>query len=159
MEKSHFKYIGVDPGVSGGFVMIDEEGDMYAVKCPKKVIDMAATFLSAVGDTAPEDVKFLMERVWARPNNATRTAFVYGVNYGQWLGIAASNEIKMYTTLPLEWIKWTGCKKGLPKTERKNWLKAKAKELYPDIKKITLATSDAVLIAHYAREEYFNDET
>ena len=158
MEKSHFKYIGIDPGVSGGFVMIDEEGDMSAVKCPKKVIDMASTFLSAVGDTAPEDVKFLMERVWARPNNASSRAFTYGVNYGQWLGIAASQEIKMYTTLPNAWIKWIGCPKALQKTKRKNWLKDKAKELYPNINKITLATSDAILIGHYAKEEYFASE-
>ena len=156
MEKSHFKYIGVDPGVSGGLTVIDEEGDIQAVKCPKKVVDMAATFLSAIGDTAPDDVKFLMERVWARPNNASSRAFTYGVNYGQWLGIAASQEIKMYTTLPNAWIKWIGCPKALQKTKRKNWLKDKAKELYPNINKITLATSDAILIGHYAKEEYFN---
>ena len=42
--------------------------------------------------------------------------------------------------------------------DRKNWLKDKAKELYPNIKKITLATADAILICHYAKEEYFNAE-
>ena len=159
MKKSRFKYIGIDPGKSGGMVVIDESGTASAHKCPEKVFDMATLFGIAIGDTAPCNVKLLMERVWARPSNATRTAFIYGVNYGQWLGIAASNEIKMYTTLPVEWIQWTGCKKALPKTKRKNWLKSKAKELYPEIKKITLATSDAVLIAHYAKEEYFNEET
>ena len=158
-KKSHFKYIGIDPGKNGGIVVIEEDETTNAYKCPEKVFDMATLFNIVVGNTAPCDVKLLMERVWARPNNATRTAFIYGVNYGQWLGIAASNDIKMYTTLPTEWIKWIGCPKALPKTERKNWLKSKAKELYPNIKKITLATSDAVLIAHYAKEEYFNDET
>ena len=149
MEKSHFKYIGIDPGVSGGLVMIDEEGDISAIKCPKKVVDMAATFLSAIGSTAPEDVKFL--------NNASSRAFTYGVNYGQWLGIAASHEVKTYTELPLNWMKWFGCPKGMISRDRKNWLKDKAKELYPNIKKITLATADAILIAHYAKEEYFNE--
>ena len=75
MEKSHFKYIGIDPGVSGGLTVIDEEGHIEAIKCPKKVVDMAAVFLSAIGDAAPDDVKFLMERVWARPNNASSRAF------------------------------------------------------------------------------------
>ena len=158
MEKSHFKYIGVDPGVSGGLTVIDEEGDIEAVKCPKKVVDMAATFLSAVGDTAPEDVRFLMERVWARPNNASSRAFTYGVNYGQWLGIAASHEVKTYTELPNNWMKWFGCPKGMISRDRKNWLKDKAKELYPNLKKITLATADAILIAHYAKEGYFDGE-
>ena len=99
--------------------MIDEEGDISAVKCPKKVIDMASTFLSAVGDTAPEDVKFLMERVWARPTNAVRAAFSYGTNYGQWLGIAASNEVKMNTVIPSDWIRWIGCPKALKSVLRK----------------------------------------
>ena len=53
------------------------------------------------------------------------------------------------------WIKWVGCPKAMEKTKRKNWLKDKAKELYPEIKRVTLATSDAILICHYAKEEYF----
>jgi hypothetical protein len=54
-------------------------------------------------------------------------------------------------------MKWFGCPKGMISRDRKNWLKDKAKELYPNIKKITLATADAILIAHYAKEEYFNE--
>ena len=150
------KYIGIDPGKSGGLPVIDEGGIMAAHKCPEKVFDMSVLFRLAIGDTAPDNVKLLMERVWARPSNATRAAFTYGVNYGQWLGIAASHEIKMYTTLPNNWIKWVGCPKALPVKERKHWLRDKAKELYPDVKKVTLSTSDAILICHYARKEYFN---
>jgi hypothetical protein len=40
--------------------------------------------------------------------------------------------------------------------DRKKWLKEKAKELYPEVKKVTLATADSILIAHYAKEEFFN---
>ena len=151
------KYIGIDPGKSGGLMVIDETGRSQAYKCPDKVFDMSVLFKIAVGNTAPDNVKLLMERVWARPSNATRAAFTYGVNYGQWLGIAASHEIKMYTTLPNDWIKWIGCPKGLPVKERKHWLRDKAKDLYPDLKKVTLATADAILITHYAKEEYFSD--
>ena len=164
MENSHskevkkIKYIGIDPGKSGGLAVINEDGIMAAYKCPEKVFDMSVLFRLAVGDTAPDNVKLLMERVWARPSNATRAAFTYGVNYGQWLGIAASHEIKMYTTLPNNWIKWVGCPKALPVKERKHWLRDKAKELYPDVKKVTLSTSDAILICHYARKEYFNEK-
>ena len=158
MEKSAtYRYIGIDPGKSGGITMIDAKDDyMEAVKCPDRTIDMALIFHSFVGDE-PNRVRLLMEKVWARPNNAVRSAFTYGVNYGQWLGIAASHEIKMYTTLPNDWIKWIGCPKGMIVKDRKNWLKSKAKELYPDLKKVTLATADAILITHYAKEEYFNE--
>ena len=152
------KYIGIDPGKNGGITVIDEKGKIEAYKCPEKVLDMSILFKIIVGDTAPEDVRLLMERVWARPGNAVRAAFTYGVNYGQWLGIAASHEIKMYTTLPVEWIKWVGCPKALPVADRKRWLKEKAKELYPSLKKVTLKTADSILITHYARKEYFNGE-
>ena len=117
--RSNNKYVGIDPGKSGGIMVIDEDGKAEAYKCPEKVLDMSILFKLIIGDTAPENVSLLMERVWARPGNAVRAAFTYGVNYGQWLGIAASYEIKMYTTLPNDWIKWVGCPKALPVADRK----------------------------------------
>jgi hypothetical protein len=156
MKNSHFKYIGIDPGASGGLTVINEKGRIKAYKCPKSSEEMALLFQIAMGSTSAANIKLLMERVWARPTNAVRAAFSYGVNYGQWLGIAATHEVKMNTALPLEWIQWIGCPKALKKDVRKRWLKEKARELYPDINKLTLATSDAILITHYAREEYFN---
>ena len=60
-----------------------------AYKCPKSSEDMALLFQIAMGETPPEKIRLLMERVWARPTNAVRAAFSYGTNYGQWLGIAA----------------------------------------------------------------------
>tara|TARA_R110000824_G_scaffold39794_4_gene119949 strand:+ start:2810 stop:3286 length:477 start_codon:yes stop_codon:yes gene_type:complete len=156
MKTSHFKYIGIDPGVGGGIALIDEEGKIKAYKCPGSSEDMALLFEVLIGDTPPDDIKLLMERVWARPANAVRAAFTYGVNYGQWLGIAASHEIKMNTIIPAKWIHAVGCPKALKSVIRKRWLKEKAKELYPDIKRVTLKTSDAILITHYAKGEYFN---
>tara|TARA_Y100001938_G_C8061966_1_gene417864 strand:- start:789 stop:1274 length:486 start_codon:yes stop_codon:yes gene_type:complete len=154
-KKSPFKYIGVDPGKSGGLTVINEDGTIKAFKCPEKVLDMSLLFQVAISDTAPCDVKFLMERVWARPTNGSRHAFTYGVNYGQWLGIAASHDIHTYTEIPNNWIKWFGCPKGVEVRKRKNWLKDKAKELYPKLKKVTLATADSILITHYAKHKYF----
>ena len=158
MAQSHFKYIGIDPGASGGLTVIDEGGHILAWKCPDKVIDMSMIFEVAVSETAPCNVKFLMERVWARPTNAVRAAFSYGVNYGQWLGISATLDVHIHTTLPLQWMKFFNCPEGIEKKDRKNWLKDKAKELYPSLKKVTLATADSILIAHYAKEAYFNEK-
>ena len=156
MKTSHFKYIGIDPGVGGGIASIDEDGKIKAYKCPNSSEDMALLFEVLIGNTPPESIRLLMERVWAMPANAVRAAFTYGVNYGQWLGVASSHEIKMNTAIPSEWIRWIGCPKSLKSVVRKRWLKAKAKELYPDIKRVTLKTSDAILIVHYAKGEYFN---
>tara|TARA_R110000824_G_scaffold81812_1_gene205449 strand:+ start:6448 stop:6924 length:477 start_codon:yes stop_codon:yes gene_type:complete len=155
-KKSRFKYIGIDPGKGGGIAMINEKGIIKAYKCPESSEEMALLFQILIGNTPATKIRLLMERVWARPTNAVRAAFSYGVNYGQWLGIASSHEVQMNTVIPVEWIKWVGCPKALKRDVRKRWLKEKARELYPDINKLTLATSDAILITHYAKEEYFN---
>ena len=152
--KSHFKYIGIDPGASGGIAVI-YDGKIEAYKCPKSSEDMALLFQMCMGSTSAANVKLLMERVWARPTNAVRAAFSYGVNYGQWLGIAATHEVQMNTVIPVEWIKYVGCPKALKKDVRKRWLKQKASDLYPSIKRVTLATADAILITHYAEKEYY----
>ena len=157
MIKSHFKYIGIDPGAGGGIAVIDEEDNIKAYKCPQSSEDMALLFEVLIGDTPPENIRLLMERVWARPTNAVRAAFSYGANYGQWLGISSSHEIKMNTVIPTEWIRWIGCPKALKSVIRKRWLKEKAQELYPEIKRVTLKTSDAILRTKYAKEEFFND--
>ena len=155
--KSRFKYIGIDPGKSGGIAIVDEEGEMKAYKCPDSSEEMAILFQILIGSTPAAEIRLLMERVWARPTNAVRAAFSYGVNFGQWLGIVATHEVQMNTVIPVGWIKWVGCPKALKKDVRKRWLKEKARELYPDVNKLTLATSDAILITHYAKEEYFNE--
>ena len=51
------KYIGIDPGKSGGLVVIDETGNAKAYKCPEKVLDMSLLFQNAVGNTAPDKVR------------------------------------------------------------------------------------------------------
>ena len=118
---------------------------------------MAMLFSLLVGDTSSYDIKVLMERVWARPNNAVRSAFAYGVNYGQWLGIIACHEIPLQTCLPNEWISYYGCSKELEYQERKRWLKEKAKSLYPSLN-VTLMTADSILITDYAKEVHFKDK-
>ena len=58
MSYHSIKYIGIDPGKSGGLTVIDEEGNIKAFKCPDKVIEMSSLFDIAVGTTAPVNVKF-----------------------------------------------------------------------------------------------------
>ena len=149
------KFIGIDPGKSGGIALISDKGIEYT-KCPKEPADMAIFFEYFMGDTAPANVGILIERVWARPTNGSRHAFAYGFNYGLWFGIIARKDIVLHTTLPNAWMQYFDCPKGLEYNERKRWLKEKAKELNPKIKKITLATADSILIARYAKEEFFN---
>ena len=155
-KNSHFKYIGIDPGKSGGVTMI-QGNKIKTYKCPQRTEDMAILFSLLIGDTSSYDVKLLMERVWARPNNAVRSAFAYGVNNGQWMGIIACHEVPLQTCLPNQWISYYECDKNLEYQERKRWLKEKAKSLYPNLN-ITLTTADSILIADYAMKEHFKNE-
>ena len=113
---------------------------------------MAVLFSIICGDTPKDKIYAVMERVWARPNNASSRAFAYGVNYGSWLGVMASNEVDCNPVLPIKWMQHIGCPKALKKDIRKRWLKDKAKELCPYIKRVTLITADSILIAKYAED-------
>ena len=150
-KTSHSKiYIGIDPGKSGAIASIDNL-DMRAWNCPDDAIDMNSLILLIIGWHAADALHVLMEKVWARPNNASRAAFNYGVNYGQWFGVLAGFEIEPELILPAHWMKFYDMKKGMEYQERKKWLKATAQELYPNIK-VTLINADAILIAHYLKE-------
>ena len=149
------KFIGIDPGKSGGITLISKEG-IETTKCPKEPSDMAIFFEYFIGDTAPYNVGVLIESVWARPTNGSRHAFAYCFNYGVWFGVISRKYVEIHTTLPAKWIQYFNCPKGIEYNDRKKWLKEKAKELYPEVKKVTLGTAYSILIAHYAKEEFFN---
>ena len=147
----HSKVIGIDPGKGGGISVV-EGGEVKAYKCPKTVEDMAVLFSIICADTPKHKIYAVMERVWARPNNARSRAFAYAVNYGSLLVVMASNEVDCNPVLPITWMQHFGCPKALKKDKRKRWLKDKAKELCPYIKKVTLITADSILIAKYAED-------
>ena len=125
---------------------------MRAYKCPDTANKMATLFGIALNGDAPVDVHLCIEQVWARPNNPPMRAFNYGINYGLWFGIAAAYEVEVNIVSPQKWMSYVGCPKGMEVNPRKNWLKEKAKELYPDFSKITLSTADSILIARYGQE-------
>jgi hypothetical protein len=138
--------IGIDPGRSGA-VAIWSGGIDYVIKCPSNSKEMA----DVIKSVDSKNVIAYVERVWARPSNATRAAFTFGVNYGEWLGILAALNIKTVLVTPQTWMKYykDKFKMKLPKEkkDRKNKLKEIATQ-YTD-KKVTLYNADAILIAVY----------
>ena len=152
--KSHFKYVGIDPGKGGGIAMIYK--DIVEVKkCPASVYDMALMFELIIHDSPPNDVIVMIEKVWARPHDGRSSVFTFAQNYGHWEGIIASHEIQSHHVTPQVWMKALGCPPRLKKQERKNYLKELAKKKYPELgKKIILATADAMLIADYAKNNF-----
>ena len=151
--KYHFdKFIGIDPGKSGGIAILTSETAIVHA-CPRTIEDMATLIGVCLNDVSAENVRVTVEKVWAFPTDGRRGSFSFGENYGQWQGILASHELDPVYVTPKVWQSHYEIKKGLPKPVRKKLLKQMAKDKYPDTIGITLKTADALLIALYGQED------
>ena len=151
--KYHFdKFIGIDPGKSGGIAVLTSETAIVHA-CPRTIEDMATLIGVCLNDVSAENVRVTVEKVWAFPTDGRRGSFSFGENYGQWQGILASHELDPVYVTPKIWQSHYEIKKGLPKPVRKKILKQLAKDKYPDTIGITLKTADALLIALYGQED------
>ena len=138
-------FIGIDPGISGG-VCATTGGVSVCSKCPGTIADMSM-LMSNVLDLESNPI-CIIEAVHSMPGQGVASTFKFGMNYGQWIGILAALQVPYIQVTPSKWMKVYG---AMPKekTQRKNQLKHLAQQRYPELS-ITLATSDAVLLAHYA---------
>ena len=155
MKSPFRKVIGIDPGKGGGIAVIT--GEIVQVhNCPRTVKDMALLIGICLNDVAAYRTKVFLEKVWAFPTDGRAGSFTFGENYGQWQGILASHEIEPVLITPKMWQSHFEIKKGLKKDVRKRILKQIARERCPNIKKITLKTADALLIAIYGVEAHLS---
>jgi len=143
-------YIGIDPGKSGGICVLEDEF-AKAYPCPYDVKDMALLFAMAISISETKTVVAYIEKVWARPHDAKGSIWKFAENYGMWKGIAGSYEIDLNEVSPQKWMKYYEIPK-MEKSARKRYLRDKARSMYPDLKKVTLKTADAILIATYGKE-------
>lgn len=137
-------YIGIDPGVHGGIAFIDK-GEAFAVPIPETEADIIEVL-----KYYPGEKKFaLVERVHSSPQMGVKSAFTFGRGYGGLRMALVSLKIPFEEVAPNVWQKAMKCQtKG-----DKNVSKAKAQELFPDLK-ITHAIADSLLIAEYARRTH-----
>ena len=112
---------------------------------------MALLFAMAISVNETKSTVAYIEKVWARPHDAKGSIWKFAQNYGTWLGIAGAYEIDLQTVSPQMWMKYFETPK-LDKPKRKRYLRDRARAMYPDLKKVTLKTADAILIATYAKE-------
>ena len=151
MKTPFKKCIGIDPGKGGGLAVITNE-TVVIHPCPRTVEDMATLMGMCLNDVAAYRTQVFLEKVWAFPTDGRAGSFTFGENYGQWQGILASHELEPTYITPKTWQTHFDIKKGLPKPVRKKILKQMAIEKCPGIKRITLKTCDALLIAIYGLE-------
>ena len=157
MKSPFKKCIGIDPGKGGGIAIITDE-TVTLHNCPRTVDDMALLLGMCLNDVAAYRTQVFLEKVWAFPTDGRAGSFTFGENYGQWQGILASHELKPKLVTPKEWQSHFDIKKGLKKDVRKKILKQMAKDRCPNIKKVTLKTADALLIAIYGIEAHLSYE-
>ena len=148
------RYIGIDPGVNGGIAVLSADGSVLCVtKMPPTPRDLF-DFLSQYS----EDSFCVLERVGGLPGNGGSAMFNFGKGYGHLQMALVALGIPTEDVTPNKWEKvyQLGTSGKFSKTEWKNRLKGKAQQLFPSlVKKITLATCDALLIAEYGRRQGF----
>jgi hypothetical protein len=155
--------IAIDPGAAGG-IAISTDGDVTAYKMPDTLADIR-DLLQAV-PSGP--VVIYCERVGTyMPGNSGPSAATFAEHVGALKGIICCLRIPVIFPTPQTWMNhFIGKqvykeKKGdgyddkvwkvvltRRKNDRKNKIKAKAQELYPNLT-ITLKTADALGILHY----------
>lgn len=149
--------IGIDPGGSGGIAWsiwsLSSAVPVATTKMPETPHDLAE-ILGTIAAEGPCEVH--LEEVGGYVGGIGApgsTMFNFGRNFGQIIGVCAALKLPLKLVKPQRWQKalGLGTSKGMSKTEWKNKLKARAQQLYPEIK-ITLDVADAVLIYHAAKE-------
>lgn len=147
--------IGIDPGKSGGVAVYKGGNTIEAFPCPSDVENMASSIIDILHNFKVDGIKIsnilvAIENVHAFPTDGRSSAFKFGRNFGMWLGIFASNKLKVVQISPFTWMKSFG---DMPKIkqERKKHLKELAIKFFPDAR-VTLKTSDAILLAKYYYE-------
>lgn len=149
------KYIlGLDPGEKGGIAVLDRDGDVIEVcKMPMTPFDILAFLRNYPAD---ECVAYLENVGQGMPGQSSSATAKFARHNGHLEMALLAIGIKTNMVTPQKWQKayQMGSSKGFTKTEWKNKLKAKAQQIFPNLgKQITLATSDALLLAEYGRKE------
>lgn len=147
--------LGVDPGDSGAITAIATGAPDFAstLRLAESERDICDFIVGMTGNGEP--VHAYLERVSAAPGAGVSGMFRFGQSYGAMRMLLTAYHIPFDLVAPHKWQQAMGCArpKGQPKesqTEHKNRTKARAQQLFPDIK-VTHAIADSLLIAEYGR--------
>ena len=141
------RYIGIDPGVSGGIAVLDESGKVLNVrKMPDTETDLFEHLGICNFGPGSGGTRAVLEYVRAMPKMGVASMFEFGRGYGAVRMALLANRIPFEEVTPQKWQKTLGCRTG----GNKNISKARAQELFPGVK-VTHAIADALLLAEYAR--------
>lgn len=155
------RYIGIDPGVSGGVAVLDHKGKFLdAWKMPTTGRDLIDSLDAVSGLGNGMDARAMVERVGHGIFGGTgrrmgsKSAFTFGRNVERIHMALLASCIPFDEVAPAVWQGALGCRTG----GDKNVSKARAQQLFPKVK-VTHAIADALLIAEYLRRQNLSRRT
>jgi hypothetical protein len=139
--------MGIDPGANGAAAIFILGSGIEAISFKDKswpeIVEKIQYFNAYVIDYT------FIEAVSAMPKDGAHNAFTFGENTGIIKGILHCLDIRFNEVYSQKWQRHFGLgAKFESKTARKNAQKAKAQELFPQIK-VTHNIADCLLIAKY----------
>lgn len=143
-------FIGVDPGANGAIAVRYGDGTVTTLALRGATETDVYEFLNAL---YPGVVT--LEQVSSSPQQGVVSAFTFGVSYGGLRMAILASHLRLETVMPRKWQSFMRVKKigggyGQNDTAKKQATKARAQELFPDLK-ITNATAAALLLMEFGR--------
>jgi len=161
------RIIGIDPGLSGGIAILDDNKVIELFDMPvmpdgkknKRQLN-SALLVKLIKDNIKnlEDTVMVVEQVNAMPGQGVTSMFNFGQTFGAIKGICAALGLPIFLIRPAKWKKHFELINSSKDSSR-----TKAIEMYPSIseqlsKKKDVNKSDAILIARYYSETRFKEE-
>lgn len=145
------KIIGIDPGKSGGIAIMERQEIILAIGLGKLTEQDTFRLLCE-----HEPATVILEKVGPTPQMGVTSAFSFGGAYYSVRMACIAAGLRMVSVSPQKWqnvlkLPKVGGKVGENSTAKKNRNKARAQELFPQMK-ITHAIADALLLCEYGRQ-------
>lgn len=128
--------LGIDPGLSGGYALIDETAKLIACgNFPTHTVNkkerLSGAALAAILGVVSSNTIAYVEAVSSRPRQAGQ--FQFGINTGMIHGILYAHNIPFTLISPASWKATFGIKRTEEETKRdkKNEARQLAQSLYP----------------------------
>lgn len=153
------RYIGIDPGGSGGFAVVDDHGAAWCCPMPRTPKGILSVF-ERITENRTRKCVAVLEHVWSSPGWGHAGAFTFGKSFGALEAYLVSFEVPYELVVPVKWQNVMQCR--TPKERRdelghadKNINKARAAALFERQGfKVTHAIADALLLAAYCRHVF-----
>lgn len=141
-------FLGIDPGISGGWAVIDDGGrfPMCGLFSESPILEAFTT------SNCGEIVLATLEKVHSMPGQGVSSTFKFGTNFGWWQGVLDTLKIPYELITPQRWMKAvldSGDRSPAHRLEfaRRRWPDAPLK------RKKDSGVADALCLAEYARRQ------